>query len=257
MSLLSPQNPMSFLQTAEAWQSDNPNETMITLQSMDGSYLIVGVAYSTCFDLGKENLQKFRWVEEEDGFMIVLKEAKSEDEKEKGRKEGEEEKEQDTKCVGQQQVEMEGETKKTNKRLDREGDGGNGEGEPTSEDKKIAPPTKKIKKSVVVKVAFQQCECTRSPKDPVVTVKVEGTRKLENQVLCKDCGYCPCITKIESSLILFAGGHTNKEKRFEAYGNFAKVLKLKRTRQKLPICVTEEVKKVWPDEEGNYVGFKE
>jgi hypothetical protein len=83
---------MSFLQTAEAWQSNNPNKKMVTVQSIDRFYLIVGVVYPTCLDLGKENLQKFGWVESsvEDGFMIVFKEAKSEDEKEKGGGEEEE-----------------------------------------------------------------------------------------------------------------------------------------------------------------------
>jgi hypothetical protein len=114
MRMRTSQNPMSFYQTAEAWQRDNLNEKMITLESMDGSYLIVGVAYPTCIDLLEE--KKFLWVESsvEDGFVIVRKEAKSEDEKEKGggkeeEREGEEmEKQRITPPPGKKRLKREG-----------------------------------------------------------------------------------------------------------------------------------------------------
>jgi hypothetical protein len=124
----------------------------------------------------------------------------------------------------------------------------------------IAPPSiiTNPQSTLTLQFDISHCECTRPPKTPKITIiKVEGTREvLPPPKYCVTCDSCPCISITEESLISNAGGATNKQKRFEVYRDFALVLGIKWKRKQLPDCVTEAIKKKWPDADGKYTGFQ-
>jgi hypothetical protein len=117
--------------------------------------------------------------------------------------------------------------------------------------------SKAISSIVQVTIVSSPCECERATKIPKITVKIEEPQKplVEEFVTCEDCGRCPCLAIVEETLIATAGGRNNKAKRFELYSCFSRILKYKR-KTKLPPCIVEAIKDMWPDEEGKYVGFK-
>jgi hypothetical protein len=88
---------------------------------------------------------------------------------------------------------------------------------------------------------------------PAKTSKMEGAL---TSTCCQFCLLNPCVAKREEILISSASGVGNKEKRFEIYCNFSKVLGTKWKRKKLPLCVTDAASASWPDPEGHYKGFK-
>jgi hypothetical protein len=88
-----------------------------------------------------------------------------------------------------------------------------------------------------------------------MSIALEGVRdeKKDSRKLCKFCGMSPCIVIVEEHALKNPGLGTNKQKRFELYSFFAKVLRY-RARQKLPFCIQAAIKAEWPDQE--YVGFQ-
>jgi hypothetical protein len=109
---------------------------------------------------------------------------------------------------------------------------------------------------IKVKIVSSSCECNRPQKTPKISIKFEGKREeSEELVSCPSCSHCPCVAIVEEILISTVGGKSNKEKRFELYRTFAKILKFKRKRSKLPSCIVEAVREKWPEERENYVGF--
>ena len=102
-----------------------------------------------------------------------------------------------------------------------------------------------------------------------VTIKSNSTIVSEGDMTCITCGYTPCsLIAFEDQLKqTFEMVETptkgvewnNKEKRFQSYSHFTKLLYGplgKGERIPLPVCVEKHIRDRFPEENGNYVGYK-
>ena len=95
-------------------------------------------------------------------------------------------------------------------------------------------------------------------------MKTEEEVEIEEEHTCVSCGSSPCEWHIFGNEIrLLASdnaGHTDKQMRFMLYREFTR-LKWghlgRNIRRPLPECILEEIKSLFPDSDGEYVGFKE
>jgi len=109
---------------------------------------------------------------------------------------------------------------------------------------------------VTIQVVSPYCECSRTPKSPKIIIETSGVREYKRQLSeCETCHRTPCLAIIERGLIDSASGKSNKGKRFSLYQNFASLFGY-RQREPLPGCLERAIKKAWPEESSNYVGFK-
>jgi hypothetical protein len=111
---------------------------------------------------------------------------------------------------------------------------------------------------VTIQLVSSPCECKRPTKVPkIMSIALEGMReKKDPPKLCNSCGMSPCIVIAEQHAIKNPGSGSNKQKRFELYSFFSKVVFKYRARKILPPCLEAAIKAEWPDTGQKYVGFK-
>ena len=103
-----------------------------------------------------------------------------------------------------------------------------------------------------------------------VTIKSNSSIVSEGDMTCITCGYTPCsLIAFEDQLnqtFMMVETPTdgvewnNKQKRYNTYNHFTKLLYGplgKGERIPLPVCVEKHIRDRFPEESGNYVGYKE
>jgi hypothetical protein len=185
-------------------------------------------------------------------LMTDEERAKEEEEKEEKGKKEKGEKEKGEKGKGGKKEE--GEKEKGETKTDEEGANRK---RTHSEISSPAPGYHPSDAIVTIQLISSPCECKRPTKAPkLMSIALEGVREKKDSPKLSPCNFClmsPCIVIVEKHALQNPGKGTNKQKRFELYSFFARVLKY-RARQKLPFCVTEAIKAELPDQE--YVGFQ-